>query len=102
MGILPHNYIFIVLGIFFQGYTGGIVNIPAFIELNNFGKKIFPNNTQLQRDIPSSLINFRFFCGDLIEPVIGSWITAHFNFQTSAYFSSFCSFTMAIFFGLSL
>ena len=99
MGILPHNYIFIILGIFFQGYIGGLINIPSFIELSNYGKKVFPNNSQLQRDIPSSLFNFSFFVGDLIEPVIGSWITAHFNFQASAYFASFCSFSMAMTFG---
>ena len=96
--ILPHNYIIIILGIFFQGYMGGVINIPTFIELNNFGKKIFPQNNQLQRDIPSSLFNFSFFFGDLFEPVIGAWITAHTNFQTSAYFAAFCSFSMALIF----
>lgn len=96
IGILPQKYIFIIIGIFFQGFIGGIINIPAFVELNNFGKKIFSNNEQLQRDIPSSLINFSFCFGDLIEPIIGAWITNHFSFQSSAYFAAFCSFSMAI------
>ena len=99
IGFLPHSYFFIILGIFIQGYIGGVINVPTFIELNNFGKKIFPHNSQLQRDIPSSLINFSFFFGDLISPVIGSWINAHFSFQTSAYFAALCSFSMAILFG---
>ena len=99
MGIFPHSYICILIGIFLQGYVGGLINIPTFIELNNLGKKIFPQNKQLQRDIPSSLINLSFFVGDLIEPVIGAWITAHINFQASAYFSAFCSFSMALIFG---
>ena len=99
IGFLPHNYFFIILGIFIQGYIGGVINIPTFLELNNFGKKMFPHNSQLQRDIPSSLINFSFFFGDLISPIIGSWINAHFSFQISAYFAALCSFSMAIIFG---
>ena len=98
VGFLPQSYIFIVIGIFIQGYVGGIINIPAFIELNNFGKKIFPKNKQLQRDIPSSLINFGFFFGDLFSPVLGSFITSHFNFHISAYFAAICSLSMAFIF----
>ena len=41
IGFLPQSYLFILLGIFIQGYAGGVVNIPTFIELNNFGKKNF-------------------------------------------------------------
>jgi MFS family permease len=99
MGILPHNYLIIFLGIFMQGFLQGVINIPSFIEFNNFGKKYFPNNSKLQSDIPSSLINFSFFVGDLFEPVIGAWITAHYDFQASAYFAAFCSFLMGISFG---
>ena len=99
MGILPHNYIIIFVGIFIQGFIQGVINIPSFIELNNFGKKQFPDNKQLQSDIPSALFNFSFFIGDLFEPVVGAWITAHYDFQTSAYFSAFCSFLMAVSFG---
>ena len=98
IGFLPHNYFFSILGIFIQGYIGGVINIPTFLELNNFGKKMFPHNSQLQRDIPSSLINFSFFFGDLISPIIGSWINAHFSFQISAYFAALCSFSMDIIF----
>ena len=98
IGFLPHNYIFIAIGIFIQGYVGGMVNIPAFIELKNFGKKLFPKNKELQRDIPSSIINFGFSVGDLISPIVGAWITAHFNFQKSAYFASICSLSMAFIF----
>jgi len=95
MEILPQSYIFIIIGIFLQGFVAGMINIPGYVELNNFGKYLFPNNSLLSRDIPSSLFNFSFFVGDLIEPVLGSWINYHFNFHVSAYFASFLSIIMA-------
>ena len=95
LGILPHSYIFIIIGIFIQGFVGGMINIPGFVELNNFGKKIFPHDSHLQRDIPSSLFNFSFFFGDLVEPIMGAWINSHFSFQISAYFAAFLSVLMA-------
>lgn len=98
IGFLPHNYIFIIIGIFIQGFVAGMINIPGFVELNNFGKKLFPHDSHLQRDIPSSLFNFSFFFGDLVEPILGSWINAHFNFQISAYFAAFLSILMAVIF----
>lgn len=94
-GFLPQSYIFIIIGIFIQGFVAGMINIPGFVELNNFGKKLFPHDSHLQRDIPSSLFNFSFFFGDLFEPVLGSWINSHFNFKISAYFAAFLSVLMA-------
>jgi MFS family permease len=95
IGILPQSYIFIIIGIFLQGFVAGMINIPGYVELNNFGKYLYPNNSLLSRDIPSSLFNFSFFVGDLIEPVLGSWINFHFGFHMSAYFASFLSIIMA-------
>ena len=95
IGILPQSYIFIIIGIFLQGFVAGMINIPGYVELNNFGKYLYPNNSLLSRDIPSSLFNFSFFVGDLIEPVFGSWINFHFGFHMSAYFASFLSIIMA-------
>ncbi len=95
IGILPQSYIFIIIGIFLQGFIAGMINIPGYVELNNFGKYLYPNNSHLSRDIPSSLFNFSFFVGDLIEPVLGSWINFHFSFHMSAYFASFLSIIMA-------
>ena len=57
------------------------------MELTNVGKKLFPRNKNLKQNIPSSLYNLCFYLSDLIEPVIGSWITKNFNFQASAYFA---------------
>ena len=99
MGLLPHCYLFIILGIFVEGFTQGLINIPTFIELTNVGKKLFPHNKRLLLDIPASIFNVSFYIGDLIEPVIGSWITTNFYFQMSAYFACFCSICMAICFG---
>ena len=95
IGILPQSYIFIIIGIFLQGFIAGMINIPGYVELNNFGKYLYPNNSLLSRDIPSSLFNFSFFVGDLIEPVLGSWINFHFGFHMSAYFASFLSIIVA-------
>lgn len=95
IGILPQSYIFIIIGIFLQGFVAGMINIPGYVELNNFGKYLYPNNSLLSRDIPFSLFNFSFFVGDLIEPVLGSWINFHFGFHMSAYFASFLSIIMA-------
>ena len=94
-GFLPQNFIIIIIGIFIQGFVGGMINIPGFVELNNLGKELFPHDSHLERDIPSSLFNFSFFFGDLVEPIIGSWINCHFNFKISAYFAAFLSFLMA-------
>ena len=99
MGILPHSYIFILIGIFCEGFTQGIMNIPTFIELTNVGKKLFPHNKRLQLYIPASVFNISFYLGDLIEPVIGSWITTNFYFQMSAYFACFLSVCFGIAFG---
>lgn len=91
MGILPHSYIFILIGIFFEGFTQGLINITTFIELTNVGKKLFLHNKRLQSDIPASVFNLSFYVGDLIEPVLGSWITTNYYFQMSAYFACFLS-----------
>jgi len=99
MGILPHSYIWILIGIFCEGFTQGLVNIPTFIELTNVGKKIYPHNKRLQLDIPSSVFNISFYIGDFIEPIIGSWITTNYYFQMSAYFACCCSIIFGTFFG---
>ena len=88
---LPHNYIFIILGIFLEGFTQGLINVTGFIELSNIGKVLFPNNKRLMNDIPSSFFNVSFYIGELFEPVLGSLITKKYNFQMSAYFSCFLS-----------
>ena len=82
MGILPYSYIFILIGIFFEGFTQGLINITTFIELTNVGKKIFPHNKRLQLDIPASVFNLSFYIGDLFEPVLGSWITTNYYFKS--------------------
>jgi sugar phosphate permease len=99
MGILPHSYVWILIGIFCEGFTQGLVNIPTFIELTNVGKKIYPHNKRLQLDIPSSVFNISFYIGDFIEPIIGSWITTNYYFQMSAYFACCCSIIFGTFFG---
>ena len=96
---LPHNYIFILLGIFLEGIFQGLVNIPSFIELTNIGKKLFPNNKGLENDIPSSIFNISCYIGELFEPILGSWITKKSNFQNSAYVSCFISIIFSVFFG---
>lgn len=100
MGILPHSYIFILIGIFFEGFTQGLINITTFIELTNVGKKLFPHNKRLQLDIPASVFNLSFYIGDLFEPVLGSWITTNYYFQISAYFACFVSLCYGILFGI--
>lgn len=102
MGILPHSYIFILIGIFFEGFTQGLINITTFIELTNVGKKLFPHNKRLQLDIPASVFNLSFYIGDLFEPVLGSWITTNYYFQISAYFTCFVSLCYGILFGIYL
>ena len=87
ISIFPHNYILILIGIFIEGFISGIIFICCFMELTNVGKKLFPRNKNLKQNIPSSLYNLCFYLSDLIEPVIGSWITKNFNFQASAYFA---------------
>ena len=96
---LPHNYIFIILGIFLEGFTQGLINVTGFIELSNIGKVLFPNNKRLMNDIPSSFFNVSFYIGELFEPVLGSLITKKYNFQMSAYFSCFLSICFGIIFG---
>ena len=97
---LPHNYILILIGIFAEGFFSGIVIIPTFIELSKLGKKLFPDNKNLQQNVPASLFNLCFYTADLIEPVIGSWITKIFNFEMSAYFCCVLNVIFAILFGL--
>jgi MFS family permease len=99
IGILPHSYILMLIGIFCEGFTQGLVNIPTFIELTNVGKKLYPHNKRLQLDIPSSVFNISFYIGDFIEPIIGSWITTNYYFQMSAYFACCCSIIFGTFFG---
>ena len=98
-GFLPHYYMLVAIGIFLQGFVAGLVNIPTFIEFLNLGKELIPNDHQMQRDLPSSLLNFSFYLGDLIEPIVGSCITGLFYFQMSAYFAAFLSFIYAFVFG---
>ena len=98
-GFLPHYYMLVAIGIFLQGFVAGIVNIPTFIELLNVGKLLLPNDHQMQRDLPSSLLNFSFYFGELVEPIIGSCITGMFYFQMSAYFAAVLSFIYAFVFG---
>ena len=100
IGILPHTSFFIFIGIFFEGFTQGLINIPTFIELTNVGKKIYPNNKRLQLDIPASVFNLSFYVGELFEPVVGSWITQNYYFQMSAYFACFLSTGFAVLFGI--
>lgn len=95
---LPQKFYIMIIGIFLQGFVGALINIPVFVELNNFCKGLFPNNTQLQRSLSSSFISFSFNSGNLFEPVLGSWITKNFSFRASAYFAAFCSFSIALLF----
>ena len=99
IGILPQNYIMILIGIFAEGFLSALINIPCFVELANMGKKIFPKNKNLQQNVPSSLFNLCFYTGDLTEPVIGSWFTKNFNFSASAYFTCILNIIYGIIFG---
>ena len=99
-GFLPHNYIFILLGMFIEGNIAANIYISVFIELNNAGKRLFPTNKLLRKNIPSSIYNLCFYVGDLLWPVIGSYFTNKISFKASVYFSSFLTFCYAIIFGL--
>ena len=100
IGIFPQSYILIIIGIFVEGFLSGIVNIPGFVELAKVGKKLFPNNKNLQQNTPASLFNLSFYLGDLTEPVIGSWFTKNFNFSASAYFACVLNIIYGILFGM--
>ena len=100
IGFLPHSYIMILVGIFSEGFISGIIIIPTFIELSKLGKILFKKNKELQQNVPASLFNLCFYISDLIEPVIGSWITKAFSFQMSAYFSFVFNIIYAIIFRL--
>ena len=100
IGFLPHSYIMILIGIFSEGFISGIIIIPTFIELSKLGKILFKKNKELQQNVPASLFNLCFYISDLIEPVIGSWITKAFSFQMSAYFSFVLNIIYAIIFRL--
>ena len=99
VSILPQSYILTLIGIFAEGFLSALVNISCFIELTNVGKKLFPDNKNLQQNIPSSLFNLCFYVGDLTEPVIGAWFTKTFNFQASAIFSFVLNVIYGILFG---
>ena len=53
----------------------------------------------MQLDLLSSIFNISFYIGDLIEPIIGSWITINYYFHMSAYFACFLSTFFGIIFG---
>ena len=89
----------VAIGIFLQGFVQGLVNIPTFVELLNLGKELIPNDHQLARDLPSSILNFSFYFGELVEPIIGSIITGMYYFQISAYFAAALSFIYIFVFG---
>ena len=99
IGILPQNYILILIGLYAEGFLSTLVNIPCFVELTNIGKKLFPKNKNLQQNIPSSIFNLNFYLGDLTEPVIGAWFTKNFNFSASAYFACILNIIYGIIFG---
>ena len=99
-GFLPHNYIFILLGMFIEGNIVANIYISVFLELNNAGKRLFPTNKLLRKNILSSIYNLCFYVGDLLWPVIGSYFTTKISFKASVYFSSFLTFCYAIIFGL--
>ena len=98
-GFLPHSYMLVAIGIFLQGFVQGLVNIPTFVELLNLGKELIPNDHQLARDLPSSILNFSFYFGELVEPIVGSIITGMYYFQISAYFAALLSFIYIFVFG---
>ena len=99
LGFLPQSYILILIGIFAEGFLSAIINIPCFIELAKVGKKLFPNNKNLQRAVPASLFNLCFYIGDLTEPVLGSFLTKTFNFKVSAIVTCVINIIYGILFG---
>ena len=99
LGFLPQSYILILIGIFAEGFLSAIINIPCFIELAKVGKKLFPNNKNLQRAVPASLFNLCFYVGDLTEPVLGSFLTKTFNFKVSAIVTCVINIIYGILFG---
>ena len=99
IGILPQSYILTLIGIFAEGFISEIIDICCFVELTNVGKIIFPGNKSLQQNIPGSIFNLCFYLGDLVEPVIGSWLTKNFNFQVSACATCILSIIYGIIFG---
>lgn len=93
---LPHSQWTILTGIIIQGVNGCFMIVPSFVELNNFAKYLFPDNIEMQNVIPSTFFNFSFYLADFISPIIGSFITSHYSFETSAYFTSFITLCFCI------
>lgn len=98
---LPHSYWTVAIGIFIQGVCSCFINIPVYVQLNEFMKYLFPKDVEKQNNMSAALFNFSFCCADFIAPILGAFITAHFNFEKSAYLSgcmSFCFITFFIWF----
>ena len=93
---LPHSYWTVIIGIFCQGICSCFINIPIFLELNNFMEYLFPNNKNKRDNLASAFFNFSFYFSDFISPIYGSWITTNYNFETSAYVSGCLNFCFII------
>ena len=84
---LPQRWIFVAIGIFFEGINQCFVNVPTFVELNNYSKIKFPGNEKISGDIASTFFNMSYSIGDLIFPILGAFLNDKFSFQFSAYFA---------------
>ena len=89
---LPYSYWTVLTGIIIQGVNQCFVIIPTFVELTNFSKYLFKDNIEMQNIIPSTFFNLSFYFADFFSPILGSFICAHYNFETSAYFTSVITF----------
>ena len=100
ISFLPYSNWTILTGVTIQGINGCFIIVPTFIELANFSKYLFPNNIEMQNVIPSTFFNLSFYLADFLSPIIGSFMTSHFSFEISAYFTSFITFCFWLSFSL--
>ena len=92
IGFLPYSYWTILIGIIIQGVNGCFIIVPIFVELNNFAKYLFPNNSEIQNVISSTFFNFSFYFSDFVSPIVGAFFTNHYSLEVSAYVTSFLTF----------
>ena len=84
---LPQHWIFVAIGIFFEGINQCFVNVPTFIELNNYSNIKFPGNEKIGGDIAATFFNMGYYVGDLFFPILGAFLNDKYSFQFSAYFA---------------
>ena len=83
---LPHNIVFVIIGISILGVGCAFSMVPSIPEFMHIGHQLYPEEKEAIGDMSSGLFNSAYSAGALIGPIAGGYLESYFGFARAESF----------------